>query len=133
MAAAETKLKNGRPKRGLFQRANALRAIELEKRIMDATTPSRPQRALGASGLNIIPGIWLIIAPFILGYTRLEVAMWNDIILGIIVAAFALLRTFGTGQASGSWINLAAGIWLIIAPFVLNYGSNPTPRWNDVI
>jgi hypothetical protein len=85
------------------------------------------------SGINIILGIWLIIAPFVLGYNRLDVAVWNDIILGVIVAIVALIRTFGAGQTSASWINVLAGIWLIIAPFVLNYGNHPTPRYNDII
>ena len=99
---------------------------------MDATTPPRP-RTFGASGINILVGIWLILAPFILAYTGLQVAMWNDIILGVLVGVIALIRTFGTAQAGTSWINVLLGIWLIIAPFVLNYGDNATPRWNDVI
>ena len=99
---------------------------------MDATTPPRP-RTFGASGINILFGIWLILAPFILAYTGLQVAMWNDIILGVLVGVIALIRTFGTAQAGTSWINVLLGIWLIIAPFVLSYGDNPTPRWNDVI
>jgi len=98
---------------------------------MDATT--RAPRAFGIGGINIVLGIWLIVAPFILNYTRFEVAMWNDIILGMIVAVIAFVRTFGTGGGTASWINVLLGIWLIIAPFVLNYGTNPTPRWNDII
>jgi SPW repeat-containing protein len=100
---------------------------------MDPTTRTRTPRTFGASGINIIFGIWLIIAPFVLGYTRVEVAMWNDIILGIAVAIIAFIRTMGTGQAPASWVNIVLGIWLIIAPFVLAYGNNPTPRWNDII
>jgi general stress protein CsbA len=37
--------------------------------------------------IGIILGIWLIIAPFILGYAQNTTAMWNDIILGILVTA----------------------------------------------
>ena len=33
---------------------------------------------------NIILGFWLIIAPFVLGYT-FATSQWNDIILGIVV------------------------------------------------
>jgi len=99
---------------------------------MDATTPPRSPRAFGVTGINILLGIWLIICPFLLGY-RLEVALWNDIILGILVAVIALTRTFGSGLAAASWINVVLGIWLIIAPFVLNYGAEATPKWNDII
>jgi len=99
---------------------------------MDATTPSRP-RTFAGSGINILFGIWLILAPFILDYASLQVAMWNDIILGVLVLAVAMIRTFGTALATASWINVVLGIWLVIAPFVLNYRDNPSPRWNDVI
>src|SRR5262249_2435052 len=100
---------------------------------MDATTPPRNARIFGVSGLSILCGIWLLMAPFVLGYSNLQVAMWNDIILGILVAAIGLIRAFGGGWAGATWIAGLLGVWLIIAPFVLNYGDNPTAKWNDVI
>jgi hypothetical protein len=47
---------------------------------MDANTPTRAPRTFAGSGINILFGIWLVLAPFILGYNQLQVAMWNDII-----------------------------------------------------
>ncbi len=101
---------------------------------MDGTTrPVRSQNA-GASGLNILLGIWLIIAPFVLGYARIEAAQTNDVIVGIIVAIIATIRTFGAFTQPGwSWVNVLLGVWLIIAPFVLGYSGGPTPLWNDII
>src|SRR6185369_3281936 len=99
---------------------------------MDVTTPPRT-RLFAGSGINILLGIWLILAPFVLGYASLQVAMWNDIILGALVLAIAMIRTFGTALGTASWVNVVLGIWLVIAPFVLNYGDNPSPRWNDII
>jgi len=78
-------------------------------------------------------GIWLIIAPFLLGYSHLAVATWNDIILGVLVAGTALLLKSGISGGGASWTNIVFGIWLILAPFILNYGNNPAPRWNDII
>jgi hypothetical protein len=40
------------------------------------------------SWINVIFGLWLIISPFFLGYVN-TASLWNDIILGIIVAALA--------------------------------------------
>jgi hypothetical protein len=37
---------------------------------------------------TLILGIWLLIAPFALGYTNIAVALWNDILLGVLVAIF---------------------------------------------
>jgi hypothetical protein len=51
-------------------------------------TSNYPQT--GASWLNVILGIWLIISPFALGFSSLLSAMWNNIILGIVVGILAL-------------------------------------------
>ncbi len=39
--------------------------------------------------INVVLGVWLIIAPFLLGYTAVAAALWNDIIVGIIVVVLA--------------------------------------------
>lgn len=100
---------------------------------MDAPNPAPTSRSFGLSNINILLGIWLILAPFLLSYSGLSTPTWNDIIIGILVIGVALLRTFGYGMAGTSWVNVVLGVWLILAPFVLNYRSNATPRWNDVI
>ena len=99
---------------------------------MDTTTP-RNARIFGASGINILCGLWLILAPFILAYSNLQMAMWNDIIIGILVALIAMIGAFGSTWTSSAWVTGLLGVWLVIAPFVFNYGENPTPRWNDII
>ena len=39
--------------------------------------------------VNTLLGIWLILAPFIVGYTTFAGALWNDIIVGILVTVLA--------------------------------------------
>jgi hypothetical protein len=46
----------------------------------------------GWSWLNIILAIWLVISPFVLFLGN--IAMWNNVILGIIIAALALNNTY---------------------------------------
>jgi SPW repeat len=46
----------------------------------------------GWSWINALLGIWLIISPFVLGFAS-GAGLWNNVILGIIVAAFALSNT----------------------------------------
>lgn len=43
--------------------------------------------------LGVVFGIWLIIAPFVLRYQHVTNAMWNDIILGILVAVVSYLMS----------------------------------------
>lgn len=54
-------------------------------------------RALGAETKDMtgviwivaVLGVWVLIAPFVLGYGGIAAAVWNDVIVGIIVAVFA--------------------------------------------
>ncbi|MFW6060073.1 MAG: SPW repeat protein [Phycisphaeraceae bacterium] len=85
----------------------------------------------GASGANIILGIWLIIAPFVLTY-ELPRAVWNDVIVGFLVVIFAGSRLAALRHTWLSWVNVVLGLWLIAAPFVLGY-FEPEAIWNDVI
>jgi hypothetical protein len=40
--------------------------------------------------INAILGVWLIIAPFIIRYSDVSAALWNDIIVGIVVVVLAV-------------------------------------------
>jgi len=44
----------------------------------------------GLSWLNVLAGIWLIVAPWILGHQTLASKI-NDVILGVIVAVVGLI------------------------------------------
>lgn len=85
-----------------------------------------------ASTLNIIAGIWLIVAPFVLLYAD-QTAKVNDTVLGAVIAVFALVRALAPGAATAwlSWLNTLWGIWLIIASFVLGYGGIARP--NEIV
>lgn len=50
----------------------------------------------GVSWTVAILGIWAIIAPFALGYTAISVAVWNDVIVGLIVSVLAFARSLET-------------------------------------
>jgi len=44
---------------------------------------------------NILLGIWLILSPFILGYSSSS-AIWNSIIVGFLVMVFAYISNLET-------------------------------------
>ena len=57
------------------------------------------------SWINAVLGLWLIIAPFILSYSSAATAMWNDIIIGLVVlvlGAWAALAVGSQGQQTQS-------------------------------
>jgi len=86
----------------------------------------------GASWLNIVLGIWVIISPFVVQFTQLTAATWNNVIVGIVIAILAIIRTSVPRQAGWSWANMILGIWMIISPFAL--GAMTTAiLWNNII
>ncbi|MGH9692678.1 MAG: SPW repeat domain-containing protein [Bryobacteraceae bacterium] len=91
-----------------------------------------PTTSVWISALNVLAGIWLIIAPFILLYGN-STARINDIVLGIVIGVFALIRAFVPGFQTVwlSWLNALWGIWLIIGSFVLAYAGRA--RSNDIL
>jgi hypothetical protein len=115
-----------------------------------ATTIQRMRETVRwTSGVNVVAGLWLIIAPFVLGYDQIQAALWNDVLVGIVVAGLAVARLARPLMSpSLSWINAVLGLWLILAPFVLGYGgavevealatAGPVggaqaAMWNDII
>lgn len=100
----------------------------------DPLSPSPPDwrdEVLTASGLNVLAGIWLIIAPFVLGYSNGD-PYWNDIIFGAIIAVLALARVSGAYRMPElSWINALIGAWIFVSAFWLDDSARAS--WNDVI
>ena len=86
----------------------------------------------GASWVNVLLGIWVIISPFIVQFARLPAAMWNNVIVGIIIALLALVHTSMPRQSGWSWANVILGIWMIISPFALGVMTTAI-LWNNII
>lgn len=75
---------------------------------------------IGAAIVNLLMGMWLLAAPYALGYDRTPAA-WNSTIVGILVMAVAVVRI--VRPATTAWLSavtLALGVWLVVASFVLD-------------
>lgn len=89
------------------------------------------ETVMTASGLNFVAGIWLIIAPWVLGYNNGD-PYWNDVLFGALIAIFAGARMAGAFRESGlSLINAAIGVWLFASAFWLD--NTGTAGANDII
>jgi hypothetical protein len=96
--------------------------------------PGRPCSSAGPySILNFILGIWVLISPFVLGYSHDKGAIWNNVISGIIIMVIAAVRIWGNAMPRISWINFIVGIWLIISPWAANFSLGSGFAWNQVI
>ena len=90
----------------------------------------------GLSWVVAFAGLWLVFAPFALGYSSVQVVLWNSIIIGsalIILGIWAAVYTQKETDKFLDWINLLLGVWLIIAPFGLAYTAVTAAAYNDVV
>ena len=71
--------------------------------------------------INAMLGIWLMVAPCILGYTGS--ARTNSYIFGPLAAGSAIIAIWEATRPV-RWVNLIIGLWLLIAPWVLKYEFN---------
>jgi hypothetical protein len=88
------------------------------------------------SWVNFILGLWLIVAPFALVYRGISAALWDNVIVGIIIAVLAGWRALGKESERmtvTSWAIAVLGLWTLAAPFALRYESNAHAMWNDAI
>ena len=81
---------------------------------------------------SLVLGLWLLFSPWLLGYTGTAAVAWTAYVVGVIiaVAAYAALVNF---QKWEEWLNAVLGAWLIISPWVLNYGGLRTAMWNHIV
>jgi hypothetical protein len=98
-----------------------------------------PRRDLAApaTALVFLAAVWLVVAAVPVDYWgtgRFDV-FWNDVVVGLALAAVAMLRLARPAVPSLSGITFALGGWLVLAPFVLGYGggTRDVPAlWNHV-
>ncbi len=103
-------------------------------------TQARALYAEYASGVNIVLGAWLIVAPFVLNFGIRgsfgdhSVAISNSVIVGIAIAVLAAIRVF-TPLKTGplSWINILLGLWLLVSPLILSYPPTALALWNNIV
>lgn len=92
------------------------------------------QRARWASAGNVLAGLWLIIAPFVLNFEGADNAQWNHIIVGLAVLVIAAIRAFDPDEREGmSWVNVILGLWMIVSPYLLGYADVNDAQTNSLI
>ena len=76
-------------------------------------------------------GAWLAASPWILGFERVEFAMWNAVILGAAIMIYALVE-LGIPRAWEEWFSMAMGAWLVVSPFALRFSTDRVASWNTI-
>jgi hypothetical protein len=86
--------------------------------------------------LNVIAGVLLVIAPFVLGYDTLsDIAMYEAVAVGLLIGGIALWSVLSAdAPAYLDYIVALFGGWSIAAPFVFGYHARvEVARNTDVV
>jgi SPW repeat-containing protein len=89
-----------------------------------------------ASWVTCMLGVWLIAAPFTLAYMTESSALYEDVILGFLIASFAFTRAVSTETPSMVYVGLAvavAGLWVLLAPYFFGYIGVDAAFNNDMV
>ena len=97
---------------------------------MMQTTERNEGMSVPPDWINVVLGIWLVMSPFALGFSRDTAALWNNVCVGAAVTALALVSERGTGALRGLIMILAA--WVFISPFLLGF-SRTAFLWNNIV
>ena len=81
---------------------------------------------------NLVLGLWLVLSPWILGFSGTSSATWNAVLLGLAVGLLSLLHLQG-GPLWEEWANVVLGVWLILSPWILGFSGEADATWNAVI
>jgi hypothetical protein len=121
------------------------KAIPKGGSVMQSTNLRRPgvsdYLVASAPGwVGVLGGIWLILAPFILNYNNLDKPFYSDLAVGIIAvlmtglcAMTVEIPTTAMARQLAAWVVALGGVWLIAAPFILDYTGTTNALWNDII
>ncbi len=76
--------------------------------------------------------LWLAVSPWLADYAAHDAATANAAVCGL---ALALVAHFGVScdYLSTEWFNLAVGLWLVGAPFVLGFSADHVATVNTVL
>lgn len=78
-------------------------------------------------------GLWLAVSPWIAGYAEHNAATAHAIVVGLVLALGSHFECVACDEMPAEWLNLAVGIWLVCAPFVLEFTNSALGSANSMV
>jgi hypothetical protein len=98
-----------------------------------ATEKEYAARARTASGINVLLGIWLIVSPWMFGYSE-QAAVLSSVSVGVLIALLAAIRLASVHNSVGlSGINILLALWTVVSPWAYAYVSNEGALLDNII
>lgn len=69
--------------------------------------------------VTVLLGLWILVSPFVLGFSQHTAPMLNNIAVGAAIILLSLINARGGEVVAGAIVVL--GGWLFLSPFVLDF------------
>jgi hypothetical protein len=105
----------------------------LKRRIsMPITVTNRKTEETAIDVVNVVVGVCLALMPWLAGFTHDAPAATNAWLVGAAIALIAIgaLVSFKEWE---EWLNLALGVWAILAPWLLGFSPNRSATYAHLI
>lgn len=77
-------------------------------------------------GLGFLAGLYLVVSPWVVGFTDQSALMMTNIFVGVAVALLALGFMSAFSRTHGIvWVATLLGVWTIVAPWVVADAGSP--------
>lgn len=88
-----------------------------------------------ASGIASLFGLWIAVSPFL--FENTDVALWNDLVVGLAVFLIAGYNYYRLSQGErlsegAAGLVVLLGLWSVVAPFLFEFGSDEL-AWSTLI
>ena len=79
--------------------------------------------------VNAALGVWLVASPWLLDFDDGGWAMWNAVIVGVLLAGLAF-GAFFVPRAWKEWAQGGVALWLVASPWALAFSNREEPMLN---
>ncbi len=81
--------------------------------------------------VGVALGLWLLASPWVVGFSGEQAATMNALFMGTVLVLEEFLD-LGVHEMAEEWIDVVAGLWLVISPVVLGFAGSMVPSMNAV-
>jgi hypothetical protein len=82
--------------------------------------------------VSALLGAWLVLSPWVLGFSNITVAVTSTVAIGLLLAASSL-GAMSVPQAWEEWMDVGLGVLLIVAPWLLGFDTQPAAMQNALL
>jgi hypothetical protein len=83
-------------------------------------------------GINLVLAACLFVSPWMLGFVGEHVAAWTTWASAVVIGVLAVAAIVAFTEWE-EWVNLALGIWVVLAPWILGFTGVTSALWAHVV